>query len=91
MYILVFKEIGKRKKESSHEIFSLMEKRPHMNPFCWTRVQSYSKAGDGSDVEVGVQERFGDSSFTAGSRGGEASADSDYLSFFLFNGRHLSN
>ena len=46
-----------------------MEKRPHMNPFCWTRVQSYSKAGDGSDVEVGVQERFGDSSFTAGSRG----------------------
>ena len=69
MYILVFKEIGKRKKESSHEIFSLMEKRPHMNPFCWTRVQSYSKAGDGSDVEVGVQERFGDSPFTAGSRG----------------------
>ena len=69
MHILVFKEIGTKKKESSHEIFSLMEKRPHMNPFCWTRVQSYSKAGDGSDVEVGVQERFGDSSFTAGSKG----------------------
>ena len=69
MHILVFKKIGTKKKESSHEIFSLMEKRPHMNPFCWTRVQSYSKAGDGSDVEVGVQERFGDSSFTAGSRG----------------------
>ena len=88
MHILVFKEIGTKKKESSHEIFSLMEKRPHITPFVGPEFNHTQKLV----MVVMLKLVFRKGLAIAHSQlAAEASADSDYLSFFLFNGRHLSN